>query len=55
MLIINSGVISLLVSGEIKSFNVSSANSTVIGVVESFANADNFVKAPSSSRMLDLI
>ena len=53
--IISSGVISLLESGEIKSFNASSANSTVIGLDESFAKAESFVKAPSSSLILDLI
>ena len=53
--IISSGVISFLESGDIRSFNVCSANSTVIGVCDSFENADNFVSAPSSSLILDFI
>ena len=55
MSIITSGVNSLTASGDIRSFKVSSANSTVIGEVESFANADILVRAPSSSLILDLI
>ena len=50
-----SGVSSLTASGDIRSLRVSSANSTVIGDVESFAKAEILVRAPSSSRILDLI
>ena len=53
--IISSGVISFFASGEIRSFNVYSANSTVIGVCESLENAESLVNAPSSSLILDLI
>ena len=53
--IISSGVTSFLASGEIRSFKVSSANSTVIGLWESVAKAERLVSAPSSSRILDLI
>ena len=52
-LIISCGVTSRAAFGEIRSFNASSASSRLISLLFSLLEATIFVRAPSSSRMLD--
>ena len=53
--IINSGVISLALSGEIISFSASAASGISIDLFSKFAIAINLFKEPSNSRMFDFI